>query len=136
AWLALLIALAGTLYWVSSRYFPDQLGYDMYHPWGISLARTQVPPPANPYTDTRRYADAIKDFALQAKGPKAWLAEDFWRGRSIAHIEPTGTPLYYALLAVLPADYDRAHLSIALTQFACTALGIVLLLRLRQVSTL
>jgi len=136
AWLALAMALAGALFWISSRYFPDQLGYDMYHPWGIAAVRSDVPRPADPYADTGRYAEAMSAFARASKSPKAWLAENFWHDRTAAHIEPTGTPLYYALLSVLPADYDRAHLCVALVQFACTALALVLLLRLAGIAAL
>jgi hypothetical protein len=132
-WIAAAIVLAAALAWVSARLFPDQPAYDMYHPWGIGLARAQVPPPANPYVDTLRYADAMRGFALRMQSPKAWLAEGYWRGHGDRHIEPTGTPLYYALGSMLPSDYDTAHLALALAQFACTALAVLLLLRLRGV---
>src|SRR6185312_11960834 len=76
AWLALAMTLAGALFWISSRYFPDQLGYDMYHPWGIAAVRSDVPRPADPYADTGRYAEAMSAFARASKSPKAWLAEN------------------------------------------------------------
>ncbi|HZZ93326.1 MAG TPA: hypothetical protein VFE23_12250 [Usitatibacter sp.] len=134
AWIGVAIVLAGALFWESARLFPDQLGYDMYHPWGIAAVHGEIAAPANPYAGTRRYAEAMRAYALQGDSAKAHLAEDFWRGRTAAHIEPTGTPLYYALLSILPRDYDRAHLAVALVQFACTAFAIVLLLRLRGVT--
>lgn len=133
AWIVLAIALGLGVFWASSSYFPDQLAYDMYHPWGIAQVHAQMPRDANPYVDTRPYADAMATFALATNSSKASLAENFWRGRTARHIEPTGTPLFYAVMSILPRDYDASHLAIALVQHACVALAFLLLLRLRGI---
>jgi hypothetical protein len=132
-WIVLAIVLAAVLARESTRLFPDQLGYDMYHPWGISIVKGEFPAPANPYNHTRDYAAAMRAVANAGTSVKGWMAANFWEVRTPAHIEPTATPLYYALLAPLPRDYDSAHLVVALLQFACTAAAIVLLLRLGRV---
>lgn len=132
-WLALVALLAAYLFTTASRVFPDQLGYDLYHPWGVASVHDALAGQANPYADTRRYAEAIGAVADASRSIKAQLAHAFWGERSAARIEPTGTPLYYAALRFLPADYDRAHLTYAILQFLAAGLGVFLLARLKGV---
>ncbi len=133
AWVIALVALAGALFYIEQRNFPDQLGMDLYHPWGIEAVRRIDPGAPNPYLDPGRYGEDLRPLidAARATSPKLWATADLWATRTADKFEPTATPFYYAVFSVLlPRDYDRAHLAMALLEFAAAATAIAILARL------
>jgi len=117
--------------------FPYQYAFDLYHPWAIALARGEAQAPANPYTQTPAYGAFAGGVAERSTSRSLQAAGRFWQGRNAqTRFEPTGTPLYYAALSLLPSDFDRAHEVMALLQFAALAAAVVILGRLRRWSWL
>ena len=108
----LLAVLSAWLLFTATRDFPNQLGMDLYHPWGIERVREAQPRVANPYVDPVHYGRVLFDQAYAGRDAsrKLWVTANAWRGRSDVMFEPTGTPLFYALLSWLPRSYDRTHL--------------------------
>jgi len=128
----LLAALAGWLLFTATRDFPNQLGMDLYHPWGIEHVREAEPGVANPYIAPAHYGRALHDEASGARltSPKFWVTALMWESRSAIMFEPTGTPLFYTLLSALPASYERTHLAWAVTQFAAFLAAVFMLARM------
>ena len=132
AWIALLLLLLGFALHQAREDFPYQYAFDLYHPWAISLAHDSALAPANPYTETQAFGAFAGEAAQRSPSRSLQAAGRFWEGRNAAmRFEPTGTPLYYATLALLPAGYDAAHLAMALLQFAALAAAVLVLGRLR-----
>jgi hypothetical protein len=135
AWIVVLLLATAYLLVTAARDFPNQLGQDLYHPWGIGLAREALPPGSNPYRDPVAYGEIAAQAAAAAReaSPRLWMAGGVWKSRSEAAFEPTGTPFFYAVMALLPGDYDRAHLLHAVLQFIAVAVSVFALARLRGV---
>lgn len=132
-----LLALAGFSLHEAREDFPYQYAFDLYHPWAIAVARGSAGAPANPYTQTPAYGAFAGGLAEHSSSRSLQAAGRFWQGRNAGtRFEPTGTPLYYAALSLLPRDYDLAHELMALLQFAALAAAIVILGRLRRWSWL
>jgi hypothetical protein len=113
--------------------FPYQYAFDLYHPWGIAAARENAAAPANPYRETAAFGAFAGDAAERSPSRALRAAGRFWQGRNAGtRFEPTGTPLYYAALSSLPADFDRAHAAMTLLQFASLAFAVAILGRLRR----
>ena len=133
AWIALLLLLLGFSLHEAREDFPYQYAFDLYHPWAIALARGERRAPTNPYTQTPAYGAFAGAVAERSPSPSLQAAGRFWQGRNAqTRFEPTGTPLYYAALSVLPSDFDRAHEVMALLQFAALAAAVVILGRVRR----
>lgn len=128
----LLAALAAWLLFASVRDFPNQLGMDLYHPWGIERVRDAEPGVPNPYVDAGHYGRVLFDeaSAVRVSSPKFWVTALMWQSRSDAMFEPTGTPLFYALLSRLPHSYERTHLAWALAQHAAFLAAMMMLARM------
>jgi hypothetical protein len=120
------LLLLGFLAVSASRDFPWQFGYDFYHLWGIALAQSTPGAPRNPYADTDGYAQVLNAVSDASRSEKLHSANAFRRV-----IEPTGTPLFYASFAFLPADFDRAHALFAILQFLAFGASVFLLARMR-----
>jgi hypothetical protein len=110
--------------------FAGDVGIDFYHLWGIqasrSIATEELP---NPYAAPERTAAVLNRYA--ARTGEEHLMQANMRRRVI---DPTGTPLFYASLAVLPDDYTRAHTLFRFAQGLALVGGIVLLTRMLGVS--
>jgi hypothetical protein len=118
--------------WAMREDFAYQYAFDLYHPWGIREARAGMAPPVNPYADTPRVGRYVFDRAGESTSLRLQAASGFWKVRNPGvRFEPTGTPLFYTLLALLPHDYDVAHATMTVVLFAALAGGICLLGRLR-----
>src|SRR4051812_41136030 len=134
----LLALLAAWLLFTSMRDFPNQLGMDLYHPWGIERVREAEPGVANPYVDPAHYGRVLFDeaSAVRVASPKFWVTALMWQSRSDVMFEPTGTPLFYALLSWLPRSYERTHLAWALLQYASFLAAVFMLARMAGTSRL
>ncbi len=132
AWAATLLALAALLVHGAVRDFPNRPGMDLYHPWGIAYEKRTDPGIGSPYVHPERFGERLYRVtrAARASSPKLWIVGELWKTRSAAMFEPTATPFYYALLGLLPADYDRAHAVLVWLQYLAALGGVVLLARL------
>jgi hypothetical protein len=117
------LVLTAVMAWDGVTNFDDQLGIDFYHLWGVGVAHARVG--GNPYADTQAYAASLN--AIAAGGSTRLKAVNAYRKR----IEPTGTPLFYAVFSLLPADYDTAYGLFVTAQFAAWLLAAIVLARLR-----
>jgi hypothetical protein len=135
AWLAL-AALLAWLALVALGNFPNQVGMDLYHPWGIQLARATTPGIGDPYVETSRYGRiaAAAAAASREADPKLYATAPEWAARSRAGFEPTATPFYYAAMSWLPRDYDRAQLFYGILQYAAFLGSIFALARMAGAS--
>ena len=131
AW-ALLAILACALGWTAIRDFPNQPGMDLYHPWGIARVMHEDPAAGSPYAHPERYGAHVQRIteAARATDPKLWIVGRLWRSRAGVAFEPTATPFYYAVLSLLPADYDSAHLAFAALQYFSLIAAVALLAHL------
>jgi hypothetical protein len=131
-WWGLLAVLACALGWTAVRDFPNQPGMDLFHPWGIARVMHEDPSAGSPYVHPERYGERLYRITAQARAtdPKLWVVGRLWRQRSAVVFEPTATPFYYAVLSVLPAGYDQAHLVFATLQYLALIAGVALLARL------
>ncbi|HZZ93325.1 MAG TPA: glycosyltransferase 87 family protein [Usitatibacter sp.] len=132
AWIVVLVLLLGYALNEARGDFPYQYAFDLYHPWAIARAAETPGAPANPYRETPQLG-AFAVAAAASSGSVALRATaGFWHGRNAAiGFEPTGTPLYYAALSLLPADFDTAHAVMTVLQFAALGAAILILARLR-----
>ena len=102
------VAIADTI-----RAFPHRPGIDYYHLWGIPLAHAAIG--GDPYTAADAYSRVLDEAAACSSSPRLQAAH---AARPV--IDPTGTPLFYAVAALLPRDYDTG--SAVLTAFSLIAL--------------
>jgi len=131
-WAALLAALLAYAIFNARADYAYQYAFDLYHPWGIRAAREAAGHAVNPYVDTARVGAYVGDIAQSSPSRALRAAGGFWQQRNEAtRFEPTGTPLYYALFAFLPQDYDAAHALLATLQFLAVGAGVYLLGRTR-----
>jgi hypothetical protein len=117
--------------WHGGTGLPRQLGVDLWQPWGIERVREAVPGIGNPYADAPRHGDFLYAHARDGGSAKLALDAQFWARRSAICFEPTGTPFFYAALAFLPRDFDRAHALWALVLYALAGFAAYALSRLR-----
>ena len=131
-WWVLLAIVACGLTWYAVTSFPNQPGMDLYHPWGIALVKRSDPAAVSPYVHPERYGKQLYGItsAARATDPKLWMVGNLWHWRSAVAFEPTATPFYYAVLSLLPANYDRAHLVFVVLQYFALIAGVTLLARL------
>jgi len=102
--------------------FAARRAVDVWHPWGIERIHRLHPGVANPYVDPARYGRELYRLAQHAPAAtneKLRGASEVWRKYSPKVFEPTGTPFFYAVLSLLPADYARAHA--AMSALSCAA---------------
>jgi hypothetical protein len=135
AWIVMLAALCSYAAWEGARFYPHHWSMDLYHPWGFNLAKESMPG-ANPYAQTQRFGEFLDRTALASSSEALRWVRDFWEWRSPNKIEPTGTPFYYAVHGLLPADFDLAHLLYSVAQYLAAALSVFLLARLRGAGAL
>jgi hypothetical protein len=133
AWLAAVLALAAYVAFGESRDFPNQLGADLYHPWGIALVRGDPAGLRNPYVERAAYGTRFNTLSTQpGASPKMFAVGRFWQIRSTEKFEPTGTPFLYAALGFLPANFDRAHLAWVVLQFTAAGVAAYALARMAE----
>jgi len=132
-WATLLLVLLAYAIVTAREDYASQYAADLYHPWGIHVARELTGRPVDPYVDTAALGAFL---GRAADEPAASLslraASAFWQQRNgAAQIEPSATPLYYALFAFLPLDFDAAHSLFARLQFLAVGVGVYVLGRMR-----
>jgi Glycosyltransferase family 87 len=132
-WIVLLVLMLGYALHEAHGDFPYQYAFDLYHPWGIARAAEAPGAPSNPYRQTAELGAFAHAAAESSDSVALRAASGFWHARNPAvGFEPTGTPLYYATLSLLPAGFDVAHLLMTVLQFASLGAAIVILARLRN----
>lgn len=109
------------------RSFDDFPGVDFYHLWGIGLAHQSVP--GDPYANTAQYSEALNRIATGTSSERLRLTNG-WRRT----IEPTGTPVFYALFDVLPRDYDTGYAIFYAVIFAALVAAVYAMGRMRGVN--
>jgi hypothetical protein len=105
------------------RTFPYLLRMDFYHMWGVPVAVDALE--GNPYAQAPEYAQLLNTITTNSDSAMLKRANNARRV-----IEPTGTPFYYAMFAVLPADFDGAAAVFAIAQYVALFAAMVLLARL------
>lgn len=132
AWLAAAMLLCGFAAWQAVVELPTRYAFDLYHPWGIALARRAGASAANPYIETPRLGAFLLERVQRSSSGALQAAARFWTRRNPGVLlEPTGTPLYYTLFAWLPGDFDAAHAVLDGLLYAALASGIYMLGRAR-----
>lgn len=131
ALLAACVALAAFALFQAVNRSAIHYGFDLYHPWAIREAKLALGT-VNPYAEPARMGEFASGAA--ARSPSVWLqgASAFWKMRAPHdRFEPTATPLYYALLAGMPRDYDAARAVLLGLQYLCLGAAVAWLVRLR-----
>lgn len=122
-WWALVLALAAYSAGVWVQVFRIQGGVDFYHFWGIAAAHSSGEAGlGTPYANGPRYAALLNARADASQDPHFKRANQERRS-----IDPTGTPLFYATFAILPADYTTAHALFRALQLVCLCAAVALL---------
>jgi hypothetical protein len=130
-WIAPLALCAAFAAYTAVGYYPVRSSIDLYHPWGIVQAHDALGRASNPYADTTRYGAHI--YAMAGAAPDRTLrwARAFWRSRSDTGIEPTGTPLFYAMHVLAPRDFQSLRLLHTILAYAAILFAVTVLARLR-----
>ena len=122
----LLLALASIVAWLAHADL-SQPAIDFYNIWGVGRAHAELG--GNPYADADAYSRKLASIA-DASG-EAGLRETHAR-RPV--IDPTGTPFFYALFALLPRDFAPARRVMLLLTVGAFVAGAWSMARMRGLS--
>jgi hypothetical protein len=136
-WIVAILVLGAYLASGVARNFPNQIGADLYPYWAVTVARDTGAPMRNPYAESAAYGEHFNKIATTpGASPKLFATAQFWANRSAAKFESTPTPLLFAAVSFLPADFDRAHLTWAILQYTALAASVYGLARMRGAARL
>jgi len=106
--------------------FPSETGTDFYHVWGVPAAsKWHGEQLGSPYPDLKLYEGVLNQAADASQDDHFKVANK--RRRTI---DPTGTPLFYAMFWFLPRDYSAAHSIFRALQLVTFIVGVVICMSL------